>query len=145
MPLTNNIQHLREWFRACPVLEKKNRMRVDYIAEKPTEYSIMASPSTIQYRENGLGERIPLDIQVQNYLFMSRNAYGSDIEQNIATEGLYQDIVNWVNEQNRKRNFPKVDEGEVRSITATLTVQLAEVGTDNALYQIPIAIEYKVE
>ena len=145
MPLINNIEHLREWFRTCPDLNRQNRLRVDYIAEQPTEYSIMATPSTLQYRENVLGERILMDRQRQNYVFMSRNIYGSDVEQNIETEGWYQDIVAWINEQNRKRNFPKIDEGTVLSISATLTVQISEISTDNALYQIPIAIEYKIE
>lgn len=145
MPQVNNIEHLRNWFRSCPALNKKNRLGVDYISEKPTEYSIMASPSTLQYRENVLGERVLRDVQVQNYMFMSRNSWGPDNQQNIATEGLYQDIVDWINEQNRKRNFPKVNDGEVRAVRATLTVMLSETGPDNALYQIPIAIEYKVE
>lgn len=144
MPQVNNIEHLREWFRACPHLNDRNRLRVDYISEKPTEYSIFATPSTKNYRENVLGELVLTERQTQNYVFMSRNHYGSDTVQNIETEGWYQDIIEWILEQNRLRNFPGINEGEVVSVTATLTVQVVEASPDNALYQIPISITYKV-
>ncbi len=145
MPQVNNLEHLRDWFRQCPLLDRSNRLRVDYIAEKPTEYSIFETPSSLIYRENVLGERVLKDHQRQNYTFATRCAYGADTKQNIATEGWYQDIVAWIIEQNNKRNFPRIDEGEVISITATMTPAIVEAGTYSALYQIPIAITYKVE
>ena len=68
MPELNNVDQLRKWFRQCPALSDDNRFRVDYLSESPTEYAIYASPSTITYRENVLGEEVPADIQTLNFI-----------------------------------------------------------------------------
>lgn len=55
---SNSIDSLRQWFRQCPLLSKSNRFGADYLGENPTEYAIYASPSTLKYRENILGESV---------------------------------------------------------------------------------------
>ena len=59
-------QHLREWLRECPALASGNRFRVDYLSEASTEYTLNASPSSLSYRENILGERVLQDNQYIN-------------------------------------------------------------------------------
>ena len=59
----NSVEQLRNWFRECPAISDRNRFRVDFLAESPTEYAIYAVPSTINYRENVLGEEVPDDEQ----------------------------------------------------------------------------------
>lgn len=81
MPDINNTEALRDWFRTCPVIQKGNRFRVDYVAENPTEYAIYAVPSTLRYHENILGEEVLDDIQTQNFIFASKEHYGADIQQ----------------------------------------------------------------
>ena len=129
MPVLNNTEQLREWFRTCPAIDSGNRFRIDYLAETPTEYAIYAVPSTINYRENVLGEEIPADIQTLNFIFASKETYGADVQQNLANMGFYDAIVSWVIEQNLARNFPEIQGGKVRSIVPTLTAYPAEVGT----------------
>lgn len=144
MPLElNNAEQLRQWFRGCPALMKGNRFRVDYLAENPTEYAIYAVPSQINYRENVLGEEIPLPVQTINYIFASREGYGADVEQNLANLGFYDEIVAWILEQNAQRNFPSINEGRIRSIVPTLTAYPIEVGSDAARYQIQLRITYR--
>lgn len=139
----NNIQELRKWFRQCPALNGQNRFRVNYLSEDPTEYAIYASPSTIRYRENVLGERIPETNQSVNYIFASKESYGADVQQNLAAMGFYEKIVAWIIAQNAARNFPAMNEGPVTSIVPTLTAYPAEVGSDAAKYQIQINVSYK--
>ena len=143
MPEVNNISKLREWFRKCPYLYADKRFRVDFLSEEPTEYALMATPSTIRYIENVLGEWVPADIQAQNYVFTVRDRYSPDVVQNTMNQGFYQDIVNWIIERNARRDFPKIDEGVVQSIVPTLTVTLAETGPDSARYEIRIQVTYK--
>ena len=139
----NNIEELRTWFRTCPVILSSNRFGINHVSEKPTEYAIYSVPSNLQYRENVLGERVLADIQTENYIFASKESYGADIEQNIAILGWYQAVVAWIIEQNNVGNYPRINEGEVRSILPTLSAYPAEVGSSVAKYQIQIAVLYK--
>ena len=74
---------------------------------------------------------------------MSKEQYGSDVQQNISNLGFYDAVVNWIMEQNALRNFPSINEGRVKSIVPTLTQYVAEAGSDNAKYQIQIRITYR--
>ena len=140
----NNTEQLRDWFRSCPVLQKSSRFRVDHLAENPTEYAIYAVPSAINYKENILGEEVPLPIQSLNFIFASRESYGADVQQNLANLGFYDAVVAWVLEQNAKRNFPEINEGKVKSIVPTLTAYPIEVGSSAAKYQIQLKLTYKI-
>ena len=143
MPELNNADQLRKWFRACPALSDQNRFRIDYLSESPTEYAIYASPSTLTYHENILGEEVPDDIQTLNFIFASKESYGADIQTNLANMGFYDDVVMWVLEQNAARNFPAISGGYVKSIVPTLTAFPAEIGSATAKYQIQLRMTYK--
>lgn len=139
----NNTEQLWNWFRACPILQSGSRFRVDYLSENATEYAIFASPSTISYRENVLGEFVPNDIQTLNFIFASKESYGADVSQNLVNMGFYSAVVAWVEEQNATRNFPTISGGKVLSIIPTLTAYPAEVGSDTAKYQIQLKLTYR--
>lgn len=145
MPELNNIEQLRAWFRTCPAIESGNRFRVDYLSENPTEYAIYAVPSAINYKENVLGEEIPLPIQTLNFIFASKESYGADVQQNLANLGFYDAVVTWILEQNALRNFPTVNEGRVKSIVPTLTAYPAQIGSSAAKYQIQLKLTYRRE
>ena len=139
----NNAEQLRAWFRGCPALAAGNRFRMDYLAENPTEYALYAVPSQINYRENVLGEEVPLDIQSVNYIFASKESYGADVKQNLANLGFYDAVVQWILEQNARRNFPQINEGRIKSIVPTLTAYPIQIGSDAAKYQIQLKITYR--
>lgn len=139
----NNIGELRKWFKNCPVISGNLRFGVNHLPEKPTEYALYSVPSTLSYRENVLGERVLADIQTENYIFASKENYGSDIEQNMAVLGWYQTIVTWIIEQNNAGDFPDMEDGKVLSILPTLSAYPAEVGSSVAKYQIQIAVKYR--
>ena len=108
MPEVNNAEQLRKWFKGCPALNASNRFRVDFLPENPTEYAIYSSPSTLNYKRNVLGEEVPQRVQFLNFIFASKETYGADIQQNLANLGFYDEVVMWVWEQNRKKNFPEI-------------------------------------
>ncbi len=144
MATVNNIEQLRIWFRTCTDIVAKNRFGVNHISEKAVEYAIYSSPSTLNYRENVLGERVLTDIQTENYIFASKENYGADVEQNLSVLGWYQDIITWIIQQNNTGNFPTMENGKVLSILPTLTAYPAEVGSSIAKYQIQIAVRYRI-
>lgn len=143
MPTVNNVEHLRKWFRTCPALSPENHFRVDYLAEESTEYALYAVPSNIAYHENVLGEHIPNDIQSLNFIFASKENFGANELQNIANYGFYQDVTDWIVNQNSLRNLPRVNEGRVLSVVPTLTQYVAIPGTNSAKYQIQIKLTYR--
>lgn len=138
-----NTGYIRDWFRTCPAISNTNYFRIDFLLESPTEYAIYAVPSNIAYHENVLGESIPDDIQSLNFIFASKESYGSDIQQNLSNLGFYDDVVEWVIEQNNERNLPQINEGTVISVVPTLTAYPAEVGSDAAKYQIQLKLTYR--
>jgi len=139
----NNTEALRSWFRQCPILQAGKRFGVDYLSDSPTEYAIFASPSTLSYHENVLGEEVPNDEQTLNFIFASRVSFSEDVRQNLDTLGFYEAVVVWITEQNAARNFPSLSCGKVKSILPTLTAYPAEVGTGAAKYQIQIKMTYR--
>lgn len=140
----NNTENLRTWFRTCPVISGSNRFRVDYVAEKPTEYALYAVPSTLKYHENILGEEVLNDIQTQNFIFASKETYGADIQQNLANLGFHQAVAEWILEQNNDRSFPEWSGGTVKSIVPTLTAYPAQIGSNAAKYQIQLKVTYHI-
>ena len=143
MPEKKKKEKLREWFRACPVIQGGKRFGVDYLAEKPTEYALYAVPSTLRYHENILGEEVLDDIQTQNFIFASKEPYGADARQNAANLGFHQAVAEWILEQNAERSFPEWSGGRIKSIVPTLTGYPVQVGSNAAKYQIQLKITYR--
>lgn len=73
MPELNSTEQLRLWFRKCPAIQNKNRFRVNFLSESPTEYAIYSVPSEIRTHENIIGEMVLDDIQVQNFILHRKN------------------------------------------------------------------------
>lgn len=139
----NDEAMLREWLRGCPYLAKETPFRVDYLSDEPVEYAIFASPSSIKYHENVLGERVPDTIQTANFIFASKEVFGKDAQQNLLNYAFHQAVSEWMLRQNASGNLPQLCEGRVRSIVPTLTPYVAVPGADSAKYQIQIQITYK--
>lgn len=112
------------------------------MAEEPIEYSLVSVPSSIRYKQNVLGEDVPEDLQTMSFIFATREYWGADEGQNISNLGFYQDVIGWIIEQNAIRNFPRINEGVVRSIRPILTPYVTAPDTDSARYQITIDISY---
>ena len=91
-----------------------------------------------------MGEEVPQRVQFLNFIFASKETYGADIQQNLANLGFYDEVVMWVWEQNRKKNFPEISSGDVVSIVPTLTAFPAEIGSDCAKYQIQLRLTYEL-
>jgi len=139
----NTTENIRNWFRACPAVAKGNRFRVDYLGDDPTEYAIFAVPSQLNSRTDILGNVAFDPKQTLNFIFASRSAYGADVLQNLENLGFFDEVRDWIYEQNKKKNFPVIREGAVESVTPTLTQYVMAPGTDAARYQIQCKITYR--
>lgn len=136
-------QALWDWIRACPQLREGAKVGMDYLADTATEYALYAVPSQIRTRENVLGEITPAARQTQTFYFASKEPYGADNRQTLQNQQFYEEVVEWIWEQNRERNLPDIPGGKVIAVSPTLTTLIADAGSDVAKYQIQIQITYR--
>ena len=144
MPDINNTETLFTWLRTCPQIERACYFGADYIGENATQYGLMATPSTLRYFENILGEKELRQEQEQNFVFVARVPYGSDVQQNLDNSAFFQDVQRWIRRQNDLHNFPDWDCGVVTSIECMNTGAPAQTGPDAALYQFQLKVAYNV-
>jgi len=139
----NTVENLREWLRTCPIVNDMQRFGVDYLGSDPTEYTVYTTPSPLNTFMDVLGNVAYRDQQTLNFIFASRDSYGSDTLQNLANLGFFDDVMAWIYEQNKTKNFPEIREGIVLSIMPTLTQYLFQAGADSGRYQIQCKIIYR--
>lgn len=139
----NTTENLRLWMQKCPAISNKDRFNVDFMGKNPTEYAIYSVPTTMSYSQDILGRVYFNPTQELNYIFASRFAYSKDILQNLENLGFFADVINWIYQQNIKKNFPEIEEGAVLSIMSTLTPYVFDAGSDSGRYQIQLKIKYR--
>ena len=143
MSENSNAAALRAWFRTCPALAQGKRFRQDYLAEAPTEYAIFSVPSTLATTENILGQTVLLDTQTENFIFASKEPYGADTLQNLKNLAFYQEVMEWIVQQNNAGNFPEWQGGTIKGILPSITASPVQVGSSAAKYQIQIRVTYR--
>lgn len=144
MPEVNNTERLRTWLLGCSTLQDAVYFGADYLGENATEYSVISVPSNLQYRENILGKMVLRETQEQNFIFAAKVPYGSDVQQNLANLGFFQDVANWINEQNAQGNLPEWEGGTITSVSVSNTGAPIQTGSNSARYQFQIKVTYKI-
>lgn len=139
----NTTEALRKWLRTCPALSPENRFGIDFLGSDSTEYALYATPTSMVYKKDILGDLYPAPVQTLNYVFACRLPYSRDIRGNQENYDLFTQVITWIEAQNLFKNFPEIAEGKTISITPTLSPYVYEAGTDAGRYQIQLAIKYK--
>lgn len=135
------IQSLYDYFAACPLLSD-GKINVDYLPETAIEYTIDAitgDPIITRYARGAAMKQYP-------FAFGSREAYGSNVLQNIANSEFYEDFASWLTAQNKAHKFPALPEGCIpRRIEAQTSGYLFGADTQTARYQIQCRLIYYQE
>lgn len=130
----NNDISIRNWMSACPYVNPSNVSRTGKL-----EYGIYPDASNTKWRENVLGEVIPAEVQEVNFIFTAKRYYnGARAEYRFFT-----DIVSWINEQNKRGNFPTIQEGIVKSVVPELSQYVSEPNREEERCEIHIRVSYK--
>ena len=133
------IDGLRDYIRKCPCLEKFNnavRVNVNYLAADTTTYTIEEVPTEPILKKylDGSSKR------QYNFIFASRESYGSDVLQNIDNSGFYEEFVNWI-EFNEE--LPILgDNLEALKVEVLTSAYVIAVTEDTARYQIQLSLKY---
>ena len=131
------IDEIKKFIKKCPFL-KSGRINVDYLSDKPNQYTIdsyPADPIIKRYSDGG---------QLKQFLFLfgSREYYDENTLQNIENNAFYEMFSDWLEEQNKVGNLPVLGNKESQRIEALSTGYIQDSETNNARYQIQCRLIY---
>lgn len=132
------IDALEKYFIGCELL-KDGALRVDYLGEKPVEYTIEVLPcDTVVKRYLG-------GSTVRQYLFAfgSREFYSQERLQNIQNSAFYERLADWVETRSMSGVLPELPDGmEAQQLEVVSSGYLFDGSMTNARYQIQLRLLY---
>ena len=133
----NNDIYVRDWMRQCPYVQDEFARRNGV---KKLEYGIYPSVVQPRYHENVLGELVADDIQDAMFILTAKMEYKDNETRRYS---FYQNIVDWIVEQNQKKNFPRLNEGVVRSVNSRSSQYVSEPNNTMERIEVQIWFTYK--
>lgn len=132
------IDALTKYFIKCDLL-RDGAMRVDYLGEKPVEYTLETMPT------DPIMKRYADGSTVRQYLFAfgSREYYSQDRLQNIKNSGFYEKLSDWVEAKSKAGELPELPDGmEATKMQVVSSGYLYDGSLKNARYQIQLRLVY---
>ena len=128
---------LRTYFLECPYL-KDGQFSVDFLPDDPS-YSLDPLPSDPVYRQYVDGGKI---YQLE-YTFTSKAAYDGDARTMIDNSFFYQQLSEWVEQQEEMDNLPGLEGYTAISNTLISSGYLFDADSDLAKYQVQLRLLYE--
>ena len=132
------IDALEKYFIGCELL-KDGALRVDYLGEKPVEYTIEVLPC------DPVVKRYLGGSTVRQYLFAfgSREFYSQERLQNIQNSAFYERLADWVETRSTSGVLPELPDGmEAQQLEVVSSGYLFDGSMTNARYQIQLRLLY---
>ena len=132
------IDALEKYFIGCELL-KDGALRVDYLGEKPVEYTIEVLPCDPVVKRHLGGST------VRQYLFAfgSREFYSQERLQNIQNSAFYERLADWVETRSVSGVLPELPDGmEAQQLEVVSSGYLFDGSMTNARYQIQLRLLY---
>lgn len=132
------IDALEKYFIGCELL-KDGALRVDYLGEKPVEYTIEVLPC------DPVVKRYLGGSTVRQYLFAfgSREFYSQERLQNIQNSAFYELLADWVETRSMSGILPELPDGmEAQQLEVVSSGYLFNGSMTNARYQIQLRLLY---
>ena len=130
----SKIDLIRDFIETCPLLNK-GKVNVDYISDKPESYSVdetPVEPVLKLYADGGRRLQIQFDFSIQASF---------SVLENIKNSKFCDDFLNWVYEQNKIDNLPKID--GICWIKCLGRGTILQTTTTIAIYVIPMQVVYE--
>lgn len=131
----SKIEIIKEFIETCPLL-KGGKVNVDYIKDEIDSYSIDETPTTTllqKFKDGGCRKQINFDFSIQAPF---------SVLENIKNSKFCDDFMKWIEIQELKCNYPKIEGTEKISCNRGTILQTTET---TAIYVIPIHLEYVEE
>jgi hypothetical protein len=132
------INALEKYFIGCELL-KDGALMVDYLGEKPVEYTIEVLPC------DPVVKRYLGGSTVRQYLFAfgSREFYSQERLQNIQNSAFYERLADWVETRSMSGVLPELPDGmEAQQLEVVSSGYLFDGSMTNARYQIQLRLLY---
>lgn len=133
------IESIREFISGCPLLKNGVLLNVDRLGSSEIEYTIdgeVSAPILRQYVDGS-------SLRQFNFIFASREKYGSDTLQNIANSGFYEDFADWIENQSNSGNLPILDKYRIpQYIEVQSGGYVFDTDDSTARYQIQLNFVY---
>lgn len=132
------INALEKYFIGCELL-KDGALRVDYLGEKPVEYTIEVLPC------DPVVKRYLGGSTVRQYLFAfgSREFYSQERLQNIQNSAFYERLADWVETRSMSGVLPELPDGmKAQQLEVVSSGYLFDGSMTNARYQIQLRLLY---
>lgn len=136
----NVLAALHDYFGSCPVISGKV-FNVAHLPEMPhdgIEFSIDVTPSDQVLEQHMRGHGFYRRL----FVIESVNAYGADVWHNLENSGLYEQLEEWILENNRKRVFPHIAPYEPEGVFANTPGYILSAEPGMAQYQIQLELRF---
>ena len=140
------IAALREWLKTCPLIAAEQEatgaaFRIAGLEEESTAFSIEDSPT------DPIVERYLSGCDMaKNYLFLSRRDYGETNMLTIQNSGFFEQLADWVKEQNDCGILPDLREcgkgKEAQSVEVTSTGYIVTSSAGSCKMQLQLRLTY---
>lgn len=130
----SKMELIKEFIETCPYL-KKGKVNVDYIKDKPQSYSIdetPVDPVLVNFRDGGRRLQIQFDLSIQSNF---------SVLENIKNSEFCDDFTDWIYEQDKNDNLPKID--GVVWIKCLGRGTILQTTDKTAIYVIPMQVAYE--
>lgn len=132
------IESVRTFICTCPFL-KDGAINVDYLGDRPTEYTIDGVPTADTVKRYADGGKL----KQFTFVFGSREYYGEDTLKNIENSSFYEDFAAWLENQTNLGILPVLAVGKrAQKIEALSTGYMFDGAAGNARYQIQCRLTY---
>ena len=129
----SKMELIKEFIETCPLL-KNGKVNVDYIKDKPQSYSIdetPVDPILQNFADGGRRLQIQFDFSIQANF---------SVLENIKNSKFCDDFTNWIKEQDKTGNLPKID--GICWIRCTGRGTILQTTETTAIYVIPMQVVY---
>lgn len=130
----SKMELIKEFIETCPYL-KNGKVNVDYIKDKPQSYSIdetPVDPVLVNFRDGGRRLQIQFDLSIQSNF---------SVLENIKNSEFCDDFTDWIYEQDKNDNLPKID--GVVWIKCLGRGTILQTTDKTAIYVIPMQVAYE--
>ena len=133
------IEQVRKYIANCPHLKEFIEVNVNYLVDKVTAYSVNEGVSyNPVISKDILGNE---ECQFQ-FSFDAKLYWNEEVANNIDNSKFFEDFRDWLNENNKKKIFPKINGIEIESIGAITNGYLFATNADEAIYRISCVMNY---
>lgn len=132
------IEAVRAYLLTSPQLDG-DRLNVDFLPAEANTYSVDVTTCTpiVKRWIDGSSRRQFL------FTLSTRAYYGAEIRQQIDNLAIFEEFSDWIDAQNRAKNFPDLGEGRTpQKIEVTTSGYAFTPQTDSARYQIQCKLTY---